>query len=61
MSLDTTVERSTKVRHIEADMVEAGRNCKRQPYVMGTAMYPTGWDLSHRYLDRLLDDWQAAR
>ena len=61
MSINTPVERSVKVRRIEVDMTEAGRDCKRQPYVMGTPAYPTAWDLAHQHLDGLICDWEAAR
>ena len=36
-------------------------DAKREMPKVGTAEYPTEWDVAHSYLDELLSEWEAAR
>lgn len=51
-----------KAELIEAIM-RAGRHAHRQPYVIEqfAADRPTQWTKAHRYIDSLLDQYEATR
>lgn len=38
----------------------ANTAAKRQPHVMGDPDHPSRWDIAHRNLDAMLDDWLDA-
>lgn len=44
----TRTELEEAIRH-------ANHTAKRAPHVLGTATYPSKWDIAHRYVDELLD------
>jgi len=46
---------------IEAELIKAGIAASREMYVVGTADYPTPWDVRHGRVDQLLDEWEATR
>ena len=58
----TTEQIHAPTTHDEAlaELLEANRQAKRQPHVMGTEDYPSRWDQWHEWIDLLLDDVRGA-